>query len=199
MANTFVPITSLPILPAPPSLGMKMAIQASGVTWQVDAREFVLPEDMLLTWGNQQSDLPGSRPLVAGPGISLTLLPTGLAVSASSSGQIVVFDQTVDAALAAPQEDWNPAGWSQGNHVNRLQVTPSATILLGGLDSTHAVDGQVIVLLNESGAFNVRLANNSGGSAVANRFLTPGGSTFAIVPNQAVQLMKKGNLGWRLI
>jgi hypothetical protein len=199
MANTFVPITSLPSLPGAPALGMKMPIQAAGVTWKVDARQFVLPDDMLLTWSDQQSDLPGSRRVVNGPGISINVTSTELQISASSSGQIIVFDQTVDAALLAPIENWNPTGWDSGNAKNRLQVTPSATILLGGLDSSLAQDGQVVILLNESSAFNVRLAHDSAGSLAQNRFKTPGGATLAIIPNQAVQLMKKGADGWRLI
>lgn len=81
MANKFVPITDLPLLPGAPGLGQEMAIQASGVTYRVDARSFPLVTDMFVTWGGQTAALPGSRQIMQG---------TGIAIDTSTPGQIII-------------------------------------------------------------------------------------------------------------
>lgn len=88
MANTFVPITSLPILPGTPGVAEWLPIQAAGITYRVEARSFPLVTDSLLTWGGQQPSLPGSRQLIAGAGIQFNDNSVTLEIESLVSGQV---------------------------------------------------------------------------------------------------------------
>jgi hypothetical protein len=91
MANTFIPIMSLPVLPSDPGVDMWLPIQAGGSTYRVEARKFPLVTDALITWINQQASMPFSRELAAGPGMSIDLTdPTKVILSSFLSGGIVV-------------------------------------------------------------------------------------------------------------
>lgn len=198
-SNTFIPITSLPILPGTPTVSMWLPIQAAGVTWRVDARSFPLVTDTLLTWNDQVASLPGSRMIEAGPGVSISYGTPGRAIiSASTSGSIIVLNQSVSAALAGTEQDWNPTGWDGAVGKSRLIVDPSTSPgILGGLDASAAVDGQLIALMNDSAANSLRLINNDAGSLADNRFYCPGGANFTLVAMQCIFLMKRST-GWRL-
>ena len=199
MSLDLLKISALSTAPDPLGGAEEIPGNQAGITYKLLSRMFMLPSDPILTYQDVHGSLPGSRPLTAGVGITIVADATKVLISASSAGQLLILNLALDAVLAASQEDWNPAGWDGGNNLNRLQVTPSAATLLGGLDSSNAQDGQVIALMNEDPANLLRMAHNSAGSLPANRFLCPGGATYALAPYQAVLIMKKGTTGWRFI
>lgn len=200
--SEFIPISDLPNTPGlEVTDGLYFIVSGAGVSYRAQARQLVLPADPLLTAVDFSSSLPGSRYLEAGPGISLVDGGAGnpLIISASSSGGIVVFDQSVDAALGATETNWNPTGWDGGLGISRLRVTPSASAnLLNSLDSSNCVDGQTVAVYNDSTTQNLRIPHLAAGAAT-NVFRTPGGATFAIVPFQCVFIQLNGANGWRII
>lgn len=93
-ANQFIPITDLPLLPGLPALGHFLPIQAAGVTYKVDARSFPSPNDTMLTWVSQTTDLPGSRMLTAGAGIAISFATPGVALIQATGGGINITDKS---------------------------------------------------------------------------------------------------------
>lgn len=198
MAYDFVKISMLPLAPQALSGPDEVAVVQAGTTYRVPSRSFVLPTDPLVTFANVQGDLPGSRRLVAGVGISLQVSLTEVVISTSSAGSMVIFDQTVQGSFSGTQNDWNPTGWDGAVGKSRLEATPDAASLLTGLDATAAVDGQMVALLNESATNMLRLAHQAAGSVPANRFWCPGGATFSLAPYQCCFIMNQGINGWRI-
>lgn len=200
--SEFIPISQLPDTPdLEVTDGMYFIVSGAGVSYRAQARQLVLPADPLLTAVDFSSNLPGSRYLAAGAGVTLVDGGAGnaLTIIASSSGSIIVMDQSVDAALNATETNWNPTGWDGGLAKSRLRVTPSASAnLLNSLDSSGCVDGQTIAVYNDSTTQMLRIPHQAAGAA-GNIFRTPGGATFSIVPYQCVLIQLNGANGWRII
>lgn len=199
MAATFVPISSLPVLGTTPGIGMSLAIQAAGVTYQVDARQFPLRTDTLLTWQSQAADLPNSKMLTAGLGISIALGVSGVATISASpfAGGSVLFNSKVVAAIpTASENDFNPVGWAQGLDMSAMRLTPAAGgSTLTGIDATAMVDGQTVQLFNQSTVDTILLLNQSGLSAAGNRFFLPLNADFPVLPGQVVLFIKDTDSG----
>lgn len=199
MAYDFVKISALPPAIAPLGGAEDVPVVQAGVTYRFPSRAWVLPTDPLITFAGFQGNIPGSRRLVGGAGVTINLTADEVVLSASSAGSIVVLDQTVAASLSGTEQDWDPIGWDMGAGKSRFDVTPLTTPgVIGGLEASGAVEGQVIGLMNDSGANNIRLLHQSGSSAAANRISCPGGANFSLVPYQGVLLIYRGaSLGWR--
>lgn len=200
MSIELVPISQLPVLSSPITDGMRIAIEGAGVTYGAVARKLVLPADPLITAFDFTSSLPGSRFLEAGTGISFVDNGQGASfvISATGSGILPVYNLDASATLTGTQEDFNGGDWDGGLNKSRFSLTLGASPVLGGLDATQAVDGQVLVMLNDSTTDIFTITHDSGGSAAANRFLCPGAGDFVMVPLQAVLLLRK-NSRWRII
>ncbi len=111
MANKFVPITDLPLLPGAPGLGQELAIQASGVTYRVDARSFPLVTDMFVTWGGQTAALPGSRQIMQGTGIAIdTSTPGQIIINATNNGTVTSVGLSAPTGFAVSGSPINGAG-----------------------------------------------------------------------------------------
>lgn len=199
--SEFIPISALNPVPGPLTDDTLFIVSAAGVSYKARARDLVLPTDPVVTAIDFTANLPASRYLVAGPGISIVDGGAGqpLTISGSTSGSIIVFDQSVDAALNATTDNWDPTGWDAGSGKSRLRVTPAAAVLLNGLDASAVVDGQTIALYNDSATQMLRLVHQAGTSLADNRFTCPGGANFTMVPYQCILIQKNGSNGWRLL
>lgn len=193
MANTFVPIASLPLLPSPPSLGMEMAIQAAGVTWKVDARSFPLPTDTFITWQDQVADLVNSRVLTAGSGISINYAVPGQVIitsSGASGGPIFFNNYVVDVAVAGNNNNFNPGAWAGGLDRSGMRLTTSGGApTITGIDTSAMLDGQTFQLMNLDTIETITLAHQSVLSSANNRFALPLNSDFSLLPGQCVEVV----------
>jgi hypothetical protein len=198
-----VKISDLPALATPLTDNMQFPVAGGGTTYSVTARHFVLPADPIITAVDFSSSLPASRHLEAGTGISIVDGGAGgaITISASSSGMIIVYNLKLTVTPGASENNYDPVGWNAGLNINRLQVNvPGGGSTWTGLAASGAVDGQVVMFINDSATDLLTLAHESGLSTAANRFRCPGAGDFILVPYQAVMTVYDGtNSRWRIL
>lgn len=191
MAFDLVPISQLPPAVDPIDPGSsQFPVEMQGVTYRIPGAAFVLPEYPLLTFSNIGA-LTGARVLTAGAGITFsTLTPGQLIVSAALSNVAILFNSRVVASPTGTENDYNPTGWngSLGRSALWLEAAAAGTTLTG-LDASAVSDGQAVALKNTSATDLLTLAAESSDSAAVNRFETPGGGDFTIIPKQIVFLI----------
>lgn len=188
-ANQFIPISYLPVLPGAPTIDMAFPIEAAGVTYKVDARLMPLRTDTFVTWQDQLADLPFSRPLVAGAGITFNITATEFQIIAGGGGPIIFNMKTVVSLGAATYNNWNGGDWAGGLSKSSLRITPGAGgISFTGIDTSAMTDGQTFQLMNYATdlADTITLVNQSGASTANNRFVLPFGADFTIQAGQNV-------------
>lgn len=97
-------------------------------------------------------------------------------------------------AIAANQNDYNPAGLAQAHHI---RLNPNNNYYMAGI--VGGVDGRILHLTNINSAFTIQFFNQAVASA-ANQFITPRGFPFILYPNQEVDIWYDGlSQKWRML
>lgn len=136
---------------------------------------------------NTQPQLPNSRKLTAGVGISLIDGGPGgnLTIVGSASGGGPVYWDTVQSVVL-------PAGNSNNfvltPDIVVLRITPDATgSAITGFDST-ANAGRMVLIFNIGSVGDLTLPNQAGGSLAANRLSNIGGFDMIISPGGSARI-----------
>jgi hypothetical protein len=119
-------------------------------------------------------------------------------LSDSVTGEYISVDGPIEikagATLNPPtivgsQNNYSPAGWIVTGEiqVSFLVLNASGNITLTGLEAPSPAKGMRITLFNDSATQNITLANNSGSSLAANRFLSNG--NIALNEKEAIDLI----------
>lgn len=192
MINEFVKISALPPADLPLTGNEQIPMNQVGNTSKATSGDFVLPVDSIILYSDiGRLTQYGARVLTSGPGISISVAADHVIISASSSGGIIVFDLKILVNVpAGPTDDWNPTGWNEGAGISSLRMIPAnGGSTLNGIDSSGMVDGQTVQMMNQSTVDSILLINESGTSALRNRFFLPLNADFNILPGQVVELI----------
>ncbi len=106
---------------------------------------------------------------------------------------------SIDLAMAADLDDGDPGYYA----VVRVDVSGDNRILSGLVDglAQEGVGGRVVTLMNVStGAFNLLVTHEDGGSAAGNQFTLPRGLAASIAPEMAMTFWyDPTSLKWRVM
>lgn len=152
-----------------------------GVSVQIEARDFVLPTDSLVTMSGMAGAIPGSRQLVSSPTVQVNDGGNGGQVSLTAISAIGA-PTGLQVLVAAAGNNNNVA--LTNAQVGFLDVDTAA----GAADITGIVspfDGFIVTITNV-GANLLRLMPENGNSLAASRFRLP--ANIALVQNSSYTL-----------
>lgn len=180
----------------------------------IDGARYIVPEPALATWAQHPTEIAIAiggvwRFVTPAPGWIAYVADDGQYVSyqggSPSSWQPLSIGgggpggSIVAASAGAVENDFDPSGFNAADGVAVLRITPAGGgSTINGLAAGNAIDGQEILIHNQSASDTIALPDEAGASTAVNRFKGPGGFDMAVEPLGGLRVMYDASLSrWR--